>query len=198
MALGFVISLQYERCAMAAKVVTVEDLYHVPDHQKAEIVNGAIVLMPPTGDDPGYAGDEVFVALREYSKQTRQGRAVGDNKGFRVDLPSRQSFSPDAAFHIGAPAGMKFFEGAPIFAVEVRSAGDYGDRAEADMAAKRADYFAAGTQVVWDVDLLSEDVVRVYRVDQPNYPTIYRRGELAEAEPAVPGWTMPVNDLFAK
>ena len=58
---------------------------------------------------------------------------------------------------------MKFFEGAPVFAVEVRSEGDYGPRAEAAMARKRSDYFAAGTLVVWDVDLLSEDVVNVYR-----------------------------------
>ena len=40
---------------------------------------------------------------------------------------------------------MKFFQGAPVFAVEVRSEGDYGPRAEREMAAKRADYFAAGT-----------------------------------------------------
>ena len=26
--------------------------------------------------------------------------------------------------------------------------------------------------------------------------TLYRRGEIAEAEPAVPGWTMAVDDLF--
>ena len=30
----------------------------------------------------------------------------------------------------------------------------------------------------------------------PANPTIYRRGEMAEAEPAVPGWTMPVAELF--
>jgi Uma2 family endonuclease len=64
------------------------------------------------------------------------------------------------------------------------------------MAAKRADYFAAGTLVVWDVDLLSDDVVRVYRSHEPEEPTIYRRGQVAEAEPAAPGWTMPVDDLF--
>ncbi len=27
-------------------------------------------------------------------------------------------------------------------------------------------------------------------------PTIYHRGEVAEAEPAVPGWTFPVDALF--
>jgi len=91
---------------------------------------------------------------------------------------------------------MGLFEGAPIFAVEVRSEGDYGPQAEQEMAAKRADYFAAGTQAVWDVDLLSDDVVRVYRASDPTHPTIYRRGDIAEAEPAVLGWTMPVDDLF--
>lgn len=176
---------------------TIEDLYHVPDNGKAEIVQGEIVLMPPTGDDPGYAGDEIFASLREYNKRTQRGRAVSDNKGFRVNLPHRKSFSPDAAFYTGPRTGMQFFEGAPLFAVEVRSEGDYRPKAEENMAAKRADYFAAGTLVVWDVDLLSEDVVRVYRASDPNHPVVYRRDEIAEAEPAVPGWTMPVNDLFA-
>ena len=64
------------------------------------------------------------------------------------------------------------------------------------MAAKRADYFAAGTLVVWDVDVLNDEVVRVYRATDPEHPTIYRRGELAEAEPAMPGWSMPVEELF--
>ena len=181
----------------APATATIEDLYRVPENSKAEIVHGEIVLMPPTGDDPGYAGDEIFVSLREYSKRIQRGRAVGDNKGFRVNLPHRKSFSPDAALYTGPRTGMRFFEGAPVFAVEVRSQGDYGPKAEEDMAAKRADYFAAGTLVVWDVDLLSEDVVRVYRATNPDNPTIYRRGEMAQAEPAVPGWTMLVDDLFA-
>jgi hypothetical protein len=64
------------------------------------------------------------------------------------------------------------------------------------MAQKRADYFATGTLVVWDVDLLSDDVVRVYHAETPERAKVFRRGEIAEAEPAVPGWTMPVDDLF--
>ena len=73
---------------------TIEDLYKVEG--KAELVNGEIVPMPPTGDEPGYAGDAILVSLFAYSKSTRTGRAVGDNKGFRVRLPHRESFSPDA------------------------------------------------------------------------------------------------------
>jgi hypothetical protein len=66
-------------------------------------------------------------------------------------------------------------------------------KAEQGLTQKRADYFATGTLVVWDVDLLSQDIVRVYRADNPDHPTIYRWGQVAEAEPAVPGWRMPVD-----
>ena len=179
---------------MSTKVeATIEDLYKVKG--KAELVNGEIILMSPTGGLPGYAGDEIFSSLREYSKRRRFGLAVNDNKAFVVKLPNRKSFSPDVAFYVGAVT-MKFFEGAPVFAVEVRSECDYGPRAERQMAQKRADYFAAGTLVVWDVDLLSEAVVRVFRSSDPERATIYHRGEIAEAEPAVPGWAMAVDELF--
>jgi Uma2 family endonuclease len=91
---------------------------------------------------------------------------------------------------------MRFFEGAPVFAVEVRSEGDYGPKAERAIEAKRKDYFAAGSLVVWDVDIQSDEVVRSYQADSPDTPEIFRRGEIADAEPAVPGWRMPVNEMF--
>ena len=64
------------------------------------------------------------------------------------------------------------------------------------MATNRADYFAAGTKVVWDVDLLSDEVVRKYTAESPDSPTVFRRGEHADAEPAVPGWDFVVDGLF--
>src|SRR2546425_6016722 len=179
-----------------AREATIEDLYHVPDNGKAEIVNGKLVLMSPTGGLSGYATGEIFASLREYTRRTKSGSAFGDNVGFIVTLPTRRSFSPDAAFYTGKPAGMKFLQGAPVFAVEVRSEGDYGPRAEARMARKRRDYFAAGTLVVWDVDLLSNEVVKVYRASDPQHPIVYRRGDVAEAETAVPRWAMSGGGFF--
>ena len=173
---------------------TIEDLYRVSG--KAEIVNGELRLMSPTGDLPGRAALRIAVSLDTHAERTGAGRVYGDNVGFMVNLPKRRSFSPDAALYVGPRTGGKFLEGAPVFAVEVRSEGDYGPQAEQDMAAKRRDYFAAGTLVVWDVDVLKSESVRVYRASDPDNPTVYRRGEVAEAEPAVPGWTMPVEDLF--
>ena len=173
---------------------TIDDLARVEG--KAEIVDGEVVRMSPTGAAPGYAGDEIFVSLREYARRTGRGRAVGDNKAFRVGLLGRKSFSPDAAYQLGPDTRMKFYKGAPTFAAEVRGEEDYGKEAERRMARRRRDYFAAGTLVVWDVDLQSERVVRVYRANSPWSVAVYRRGDRAEAEPAVPGWSMPVDDLF--
>src|SRR3989442_13519869 len=75
---------------------TIEDLYQVPG--KAEIVDGEIVHMSPTGAAPSYAAVEILVSLRGYARQTKAGYAVGDNAAFRVKLPNRESFSPDVAF----------------------------------------------------------------------------------------------------
>ena len=177
---------------------TIQDLYDLPDNAPGEIVDGEVVLMSPTGGEPGYAGDEIFVSLREFARLTSTGRAVGDNKAFRVHLKNRESFSPDAAFYVGPNPGMKFYEGPPIFAVEVRSENDYGSRADERIARKLADYFAAGTIVVWDVDLLSPDVIKCYPADNATQPMIFSRGKIAHAQPALPGWSFPVDSLFEK
>ncbi len=173
---------------------TIEDLCKVEG--KAELIDGEIVYRPPAGDEPGAASVEIVVSLRDYARHTGRGRAYGDGVGFHVNLPHRESFGPDAAYHIGQRTGMRFLEGAPIFAIEIRSENDYGRAAEEKIKAKRDDYFACGTLVLWDVDLLSPDVLKVYRASDPENPTVYRRGEIAEAEPAVPGWRMPVDNLF--
>jgi Uma2 family endonuclease len=172
---------------------TIEDLYQVEG--KAELVNGEIVCMSPTGRRPGRASLDIATSLRLYERTHGGGSAFGDNVGFRVNLPHRESFSPDAAWHTGPDTGMEFCQGAPVFAVEVRSKEDYGPAAERAIQDKRADYFACGTLVVWDVDLLSEDVIKSYKASDPDNPVVFRRGDVADAEPAVPGWRMAVDEV---
>jgi Uma2 family endonuclease len=175
------------------RAAAIAELYRVEG--RAELVNGELVLMAGAGYRHGLVAFEIAVSLREYGKRTGHGHAIPDAVGFIVDLPNRWSFSPDAGFAL-QPVTNEFVDGAPVLAVEVRSPEDYGPAAEREMAAKRADYFAAGTLVVWDVDFMKEEVVRVFRASDPETPTLYHRGDRAEAEPAVPGWSVLVNDLF--
>jgi Uma2 family endonuclease len=176
---------------------TLDDLMRVEG--KAELIGGRIVHLMSSGDIPSIVAFEIAVSLREYAKRTGAGAAYADGAGFALDPPlanGRQSFSPDASFRKGPrPQTMRFIPAAPTFAVEVRSENDYGPGPEDDMAAKRADYFEAGTSVVWDVDPEAETVA-VYRADAPTMPIVYRRGDISEAEPAVPGWRMAVDAIF--
>jgi Uma2 family endonuclease len=124
---------------------------------KAEIVDGRIVRMSPTGGLPSKASLAIASSLRSHARAHGGGHAFADNAGFLVDLPGRQSFSPDAAWYTGTVVDMRFLEGAPA---------------------------------------LAEIVIRAYRASAPDTVAAYRRGDVAEAEPAVPGWRFPVDELF--
>ncbi len=177
---------------------TLDDLYRTEG--KAELIGGRIVTFMSTGIRPSEIASNIYISLRAYAKQTGRGRAFNDNLGYAIPmLPSgRESFSPDASYYDGPlPANlMRFVEGPPTFAVEVRSENDYGAAADAEIDAKRADYFAAGTLVYWDVDPIAETIV-AYRRTAPTQPVVWGRGETADAEPAVLKWRIAVDEVFA-
>ncbi|MHB8645052.1 MAG: Uma2 family endonuclease [Thermomicrobiales bacterium] len=182
---------------MATKTeATIEDLIHAPDDEMYELIDGKLVRMSPTGFSPNLVAGEIFVALRAYARTTSSGYAMTDGIAYIVNLPHRRSFSPDASFARSAPENrMRFVDGAPLFAAEVRSEGDYGNAANRAYRAKRAEYFAAGTVVVWDVDPVASTITS-YRADRPDTPTIFGLEQIADAEPALPGWRVPARDIF--
>jgi Uma2 family endonuclease len=175
---------------------TLDDLYR--EDGKAELIGGRIVRYPEPGQLAETAAEEIFISLRLHAKRTRQGLAHPGGVSYVIaELPSgRETFSPDSSWFAGEipVRPVRFMEGSPIFAVEVRDS-DGGIEAESEIAGKRADYFAAGTLVVWDVDPSSERVT-VYRRDDPTRPASFQRGDVADAEPAVPGWRMLVDEIF--
>lgn len=178
-------------------VATLDDLRQVKG--KAELIDGRIVPLMPTGFLPGRVGGRIYQSLDAHATAVGRGVALPDNVGFAVPrlASGRQSFSPDAAYYDGPlPADpTDFIAGPPTLAVEVRSKGDHGTAAEAELAAKRADYFEAGTLVVWDVDAVAR-LIRSHRADDPDHPSTFGPGDVADAEPAVPGWRVAVDDLF--
>jgi Uma2 family endonuclease len=176
---------------------TIDDLARVPG--KAELIGGRIVHFMPTGLRPNFVAGRIYRSLADHVDVTGRGVALTDNMGYVVpELPSgRESFSPDVSYFAGPFSldDMRFLQGAPTLAVEVRSEGDYGPAAERSMAAKRADYFAAGMLVVWDVDPKS-DCVSAYRPEFPDQPRSFVRGEVADGAPALPVWQIEVGRIF--
>ena len=184
---------------LVSQRATLNDLIKVKG--KSELIGGRIVTYMASGFLPGMIAVNILIALRAYVRAQGLGHVTADNVGYAVDElhSGRESFCPDVGFFTGPPPAnaMRFVDGSPAFAVEVRSENDYGKPAERDLADKRADYFAAGTLVVWDVDPVNERVTS-YRLDNTSAPQLFRKGDVANAEPAVAGWAMSVDQIFAE
>jgi Uma2 family endonuclease len=174
---------------------TVEDLLRVEG--KAELIGGRIVRIMPSGEEHGVVSLDIARKLAGHLDHNPSGRAYPDNVTFRVPelLSGRETFSPDVAFIAGKrPRGNTgAVEAPPDFAVEVRSENDYGRAAEKELSLKRADYFEAGTQVLWDVD---PEAKTITKYSKDGGVTVFGVGLQADAEPAVPGWTLDVAWLF--
>jgi Uma2 family endonuclease len=167
---------------------------------RAELIDGRIVPLMATGHRPNQIAGEIYSRLKDHVRGLGVGLVYTDSMGFAIpELSSgRESFSPDASYYDGPPPidEMDFVSGPPTFAVEVRSKSNYGPAAEAAIVAKRGDYFEAGTKVVWDVDPIA-GVIHSYRADDPTRPSTFVASQMADAEPAVPGWRVSVDDLLA-
>src|SRR5438045_2509901 len=137
---------------------------------RAELIGGKIIRFPPHIWKVGVLCGHLITSLHLYAKSLGRGIVGASTLGYVVPrlLSGRESFCPSVSFHLGPlPRDrMKFIEGSPTFAVEAREHDEPGDETEAIRAAKRADYFAAGTLVVWDVDPVAETVT-CYRHTAP-------------------------------
>ena len=177
---------------------TLDDLLLVEG--KAELVGGRIIQSMPSGYIPSQVAFEIAILLRAYAAASGRGIAFADGVGYAIRPPlmsGRQSFSPGASYYVGPPPpdGMKFVEGPPVLAVEVRSEGDYSPQAQPEVADKRADYFEAGTAVVWDVDPLAKTIA-AYPATSPRQPQVFASGQIADAEPLLPGLRVKLSEVF--
>ena len=80
---------------------------------------------------------------------------------------------------------------APNLAVEVLSAGN----TPGEMARKRQDYFTTGAQVVWQVDPHAR-TVQVFTA--PEQSTVLHETQTLEGGTVLPGFTLPLQELFSE
>jgi Uma2 family endonuclease len=79
---------------------------------------------------------------------------------------------------------------APDLAVEVLSVGN----TPGEMARKRQDYFAAGVHLVWQVEPSTRTVEVFTTLDQS---TVLHEDQILEGSTVLPGFTLPLQELFA-
>src|SRR5690349_14150580 len=106
---------------------TVDDLYRI--RGKAELIGGRIVRYGPSGFLPSQLAADIGFALDDRAQESGRGTVLMSTVAYVVPrLPSgRESFSPDVSYYDGPlPSNpMRFIEGPPTLAVEVREENDY-------------------------------------------------------------------------
>jgi Uma2 family endonuclease len=175
--------------------MSAEDLFVISsDDHKYELVAGTLVRMPPTGRAHGAVSVRVGRLLDEYVEAQRLGVVCGAETGFILRRRPDTVRAPDASFvrkervpATGDPE--RYWPFAPDLAVEVLSPSER----TADVQAKLADYFDAGTQLVWVIDLRERTVV-VYR-SMTEASTLREEDELIGGT-VLPGFACPVRRFF--
>jgi Uma2 family endonuclease len=175
---------------------TLDDLMKVEG--KAELIGGRIVLLGMDDRLSNRTAGRILRSLDDFAGKLYYGEAFGGGIVYAVEPPltsNRQSFRPDASFFSSRRSSnsMGPIFGAPDFAVEVREQHECTWEAEVAMAEKRTDYFDAGALAVWDVDPIAKTIA----LYTPTSETTFRPGDLAHAEPVLPGWMLDVTALFA-
>ena len=163
------------------------------DKKLVELIDGTLVAKPM-----GFAGSEIAIQIAFLIKGHVQPRRLGRVAGAdgTVRLRPRRVRIPDVGFYAYAslpggvmPAG-PMPDVAPDLAVEVLSASN----TRREMQIKRADYFAAGTRLVWEVDPPARAVDVYTTADGP--PVRLTDADTISAEIVLPGFAVPVAELF--
>lgn len=153
-------------------------------------------MAPPADTGHGEQAFEIGVALRNFVKRHNLGRVTGEGGYLLAEDPDLVR-APDTAWlsrdrrERDSDRQSGYFKGAPDLAVEVVSRNDR----DTDIAAKVADYLAAGSQRVWVVRP-QQRTVTVHRGSDSH---TYGLAETLSSDDAgfpVAGFALRVADIF--
>lgn len=182
--------------AVEARLMTAEELLRLPDDgMRHELVRGELHTMSPAGFEHGGVTVRFSVPLAQHVWAKRLGEVVGGDPGFKLTANPDTVRAPDVAFvrrerlpAVGPVRG--YWPGAPDLAVEVISPNDL----YTEVDEKVAGWLEHGTRLVFVVNPRRRTVA-VHRSGQP--VRILTEADVIEAEDVVPGWTLPVRELFS-
>ena len=183
--------------AQARTLVTAEQFWDCYANKKLpryDLVEGELVETAPPGGIHGGIVASLTTALGTYLRQNNLRRVVVET-GYRIQRAPDTVRGPDVSFISterlptgGLPRG--FVDGPPDLAVEVVSPSDTANEVEA----KVHDYLRAGTRRVWVVYYATSRVLAFFEDGSVRW---YQEEDTLEDEEILPGFTLPISELFS-
>ena len=161
-----------------------------------EVVNGEQVELPPMSAREGDVASELVGSMRPLAKEHKVGRVVGEVLfHLRDNHPERR---PDVAlvsvdrWPLTKPVpSTNAWAVVPNLAVEVVSPSNTWD----EIIGKIEEYFAAGVSRVW---VVATAIEKVYVYESPTRVRILSRDEDLTGDPILPGFRLPLSELFER
>jgi Uma2 family endonuclease len=180
--------------ATVTEQATAEDLAQMPDDgHRQELVRGEVRAMPPAGHEHGRITTRLTWRLAQHVEAQDLGAVYAAETGFKIASDPDTVRAPDAAFvskaRLEAVATKRgYWPGAPDLAVEVVSPDD----TYVDVQDKVDDWLEAGARMV----IVVNPHRRTVAVHRPTGITVLAESDDLEGADVVPGWTVPVRELF--
>jgi Uma2 family endonuclease len=171
-------------------LISIEEFASLPDEPgKQELSNGEVIIVPPVKFIHNKISLRLFRVLDAWVSAKGMGEAWHE-AGFQ--LGSRTVRQPDVAVTLGKRVAPEdgWLQGAPDIAIEVLSPGNSAE----DIELKISQYLAAGAKLIWIVSPKARQV-SIYRADGSG--TLLREPASLTGEPVLPGFAVPLVDLFA-
>lgn len=180
---------------VATKLMTAEEFATLPDDGwHYELIDGVVERMPAGGYRHGDVGSRTLVALWTHVVPKKLGHVVGNETGFLFNRDPDLVRVPDVAFvsadRMPPPEQrVGYLPVVPDLVVEVISPTDE----PAKIQAKIEFYRQTGVRLQWWLD----PEARTVTIHRPaGDPIAIGVGAVLEGEDVVPGFRLPVADIF--
>ncbi|NJR58656.1 MAG: Uma2 family endonuclease [Cyanobacteria bacterium CRU_2_1] len=178
------------------KIWTDEAFMALPkDGGPYELIDGEVITISNSGMEHGNIATTLSFYLNSQIIPNKLGVLCDSSTAF--SLKSGNKRSPDISFIAkDRLKGLKrlpkgYFQGAPDLAVEIISPSNTFE----SIHTKLVEYFANDCRLAWVVNP-DEQWVMVYRQPQPD--RLVKAAETLEGEEIIPGFTLPLAELFAE
>lgn len=182
------------------KPITEDELLRLSADHPVEVVNGEIVsAMTAASYTHVYVIMNIYDILKPHVKSHDLGHVIIDGYHYILKADAeglKDSRIPDLSFVRKGRMESNFdphkpFRGSPDLAVEVVSISE----SEVTTLGKVRDYLAAGTEQVWVLYPLVEEL-HVYKRDDPKSIQVYSGDDILEADTLFHGLKMAVKQFF--
>ncbi len=178
------------------RLINVEGLLELPRGRvRRELIEGELKEMAPAGHEHGHIAHETALSLGTHVKANELGRVYAAETGFKLASNPDTVRAPDMAFVSQerlqeVTSSTSYFPGPPDLAIEIISPNDrHNEVEEVEM------WLRYGVQMVVTLNPQLRTAM-VYR--SPDDIRMLREEGRLEGGNVVPGWTLPLIDLFSQ